>query len=106
VSRRGEHPRQAQWRMGRDFARGRQLCGVGVDRKQVIRFQLGIVGQDLLLGYPLRQPFQNLLNGDPMTANPRFPEPHVRINRDPLKERIVGCGHLCLLPISCIQVLT
>jgi hypothetical protein len=45
----------------------------------------------LLLGCPAGEPFQNLLNGDPVTANARLAEPHVGIDRDPLKESIVGC---------------
>lgn len=69
-----------------DFASRRQLGGVCIDSKEVIRFELGIIGQDLLLGCPTREPLQNLLNGDPVTANAGLSEPHVGIDRDPLKE--------------------
>jgi len=69
-----------------DFAPRRQFGGVRVHGKEVIRFELRIIGQDLLLGCPTGEPLQNLLNGDPVTVNARLPEPHVRIDRDPLKE--------------------
>ena len=69
-----------------DFAPRRQLGGVSVHGKEVIRFELGIIGQDLLLGSPTGEPLQNLLHGDPVAPNARLPEPYVRIDRDPLKE--------------------
>ena len=53
------------------------ICGHG---KEVIRLELGVVGQDLRLGRPTGKPFQNLLNGDPVAANARFTEPHFRID--------------------------
>src|ERR1035437_7772733 len=69
-----------------DFAPRRQFGGVSIHGKEVIRFDLGIICQDLLLGCPTGEPLQNLLNGDPVTANARLPKPHVRIDRDPFKE--------------------
>lgn len=64
----------------------RQFGSVSVHGEEVIRFELGIICQDLLLRCPAGEPLQNLLDGDPVTANARLPESHVRIDRDPLKE--------------------
>jgi hypothetical protein len=64
----------------------RQIGGVGIHSKKILWPELRVVGQDLLLGCPARQPLQNLLDGDPVTANARLPEPHVVIDCDPLKE--------------------
>ena len=69
-----------------DSAPRRQFGSVSVHGEEVIRFELGIICQDLLLRCPAGEPLQNLLDGDPVTANARLPEPHVRIDRDPLKE--------------------
>src|ERR1035437_2849501 len=69
-----------------DFAPRRQFGGVSIHGKEVIQFDLGIIRQDLLLGCPTGEPLQNLLNGDPVTADARLPKPHVRIDRDPFKE--------------------
>ena len=73
----------------------RQFGGVRVHCKEIIRFELRIIGPDLQLGYTTSKPLQNLLNGDPVTAKAGFPKPHTRIDRDPSKERIVARRHLC-----------
>jgi len=67
----------------------RQFGGVSVHSKDVIRFELWIVSQNLLLGRPTGEPFQKLQNGDPVTADARLPEAHVTIHRDPLQECIM-----------------
>jgi hypothetical protein len=59
-----------------DFGSRRQFGGICVHGKEVIRLELGVIGQDLLLGRTTGKPFQNLLNGDPVAANARFAEPH------------------------------
>ena len=50
------------------------------------RLELGIVGQDLLLGRSTGKPFQNLLNRNSVAPNTGFPEPHLRIDRDPFQQ--------------------
>ena len=44
--------------------------------------RVGVAGQNLPLRCTTGKPFQKLLNGDPVAANARFAESHVRINRD------------------------
>jgi hypothetical protein len=70
------------WRLGSP----KPIRRISVYGEQVIRFELGIIGQDLLLGCATREPLQNLLNSDPVAANARLPEPHVSIDHDSLQE--------------------
>jgi hypothetical protein len=67
----------------RDFG-ARQFGRIRVYGKEIIRLELGVIGKDLLLGRPVGEPFQNLLNGDPVAANTRLAESHIRIDGDPL----------------------
>jgi hypothetical protein len=68
---------------------------VGVHGSKVVSVELRMVGDDLLRGCSAGEPLEDFLNGDPVAADTRLSESHIRIDRNPIKQRTVDCRHLC-----------
>jgi len=79
------------------FSFRRQCGSIGIHGQEVIRLELRIIGQDLLLGCPAGKALQNLLNRYAVTADARLPEPDFRIDRDAFEECLMSCWHLRIL---------
>ena len=72
------------------------MGGPGVDSEEIIRFELWVVSEDLLLVGSTGEPFENLLRGYAVTTDTRFAEPHRGIGGDPFKERFAAYRHGCV----------
>src|SRR5580700_4238670 len=64
--------------------RMQELTGIRKTRPNVLRFQIGIVVQDLLLRPPLRQKVNDELDGQPGSLDDRLSHQNIRTRDDPI----------------------